>query len=45
VAGGSDLAIRHYPALLHATAPGFTRVYGNARYTLFRVAPTNPDRP
>jgi hypothetical protein len=45
VAGGSDLAIRHYPALLDSTTPGFTRVYGNARYTLFRVARANPHRP
>jgi hypothetical protein len=45
VAGGSDLATRHYPGLLHSTTPGFTRVYGNARYTLFRVDRTNPHRP
>jgi hypothetical protein len=45
VAGGSDLAIRHYPALLDSATPGFTRVYGNARYTLFRVDRANPHRP
>jgi hypothetical protein len=44
-AGGSDLAIQRYPSLLHAEAPGFTRIYGNSRYTLFRVARTNPAAP
>ena len=42
--GGFDLALQRYPALARGEIPGFTRVYGNARYVLFRVARRDPRR-
>lgn len=44
VAGGTDLALQRYPALASGGMSGFTRVYGNARYVLFRVARRDPGR-
>lgn len=44
VAGGADLAFQRYPALATGGMRGFTRVYGNARYVLYRVARHDPRR-
>jgi hypothetical protein len=42
--GGPDLAFERYPALASHGLPGFTRVYGNVRYVLYRVAAHDPRR-
>jgi hypothetical protein len=41
-AGGSDLAFQRYPGLATGAIPGFTRVYGNVRYVLYRIARHKP---